>query len=483
MENENNRLKRGLLCHITSLPNPDGPGTLGPEAFRFIDQLQALGLTHWQILPFSPTTIGDSPYMSTCSYAGNPNFISLDILLEQHLINKTEYKAYSLHKVTKEELIKKIASHYAGMALTQFVQKNQSWLVPYALFESIKASKGYETLAKFPPKLTYKENREKLLKTYAEDVKYYYLAQYLFDKQFRAVRDYAHSKGITIIGDIPMYVAPDSSDVWSNPDAFLLGLRYKPTVVAGVPPDYFSAEGQLWGNPLYNWENLQKNNFKFILDRLNRHLEYVDLLRIDHFIGFIRYFAIPNGQKPAKGSYFAACHEAFFRELRILVLKGQVIAEDLGVLTSEIDRIIDDLRIPRMKVYEFMYQDQNIPNLWADQERAVCYSGTHDNDTVVGWYTTLTPEEKQKLAVRLGETKPKAANYMVSKFLHQILSIRSYATILPIQDVLLLPTKYRMNTPGTLGNWLFQLTKTQLAALPEAWEKILHFGETPAQSV
>ncbi|MDR2867305.1 MAG: 4-alpha-glucanotransferase [Acholeplasmatales bacterium] len=456
-------MNKGILLHITSLYEKNHLGSLGKEAYKFIDFLATKNFSYWQVLPLAPTTFGDSPYMSICSFAGNEQLIDLGDLQERGLLSLDELATYSNDPhALKDDYLRLAHSRFLddSKQYIAFINQNFYWLHDYALFQTLKVKLGYLSLSQFPPEYKKRQGLFNLEKIHYLEISYWFFVQYIFDLQWKKIRSYANSRNIQIIGDMPIYVALDSSDVWGNAQNFLVDEEYNPTVVAGVPPDYFSKSGQKWGNPLYNWNYLKRNNFSFLQKRINRNLEMVDILRIDHFIGFFRYYAIPQGLEAIDGIYYPTPYTDFFKMIDPLIKGEKLIAEDLGLLTKDIDLAIKDLGIPRMKVFEFLLEDKENLVPFINYPRAVCYTGTHDNDTLVGWLSSKTTKELEAIK-NLVNPQLDATNLpgFALAIIQKIHYLESYLTIYPIQDLLLLDSKARMNIPGTsTNNWKFQLS-------------------------
>ena len=458
---------KGILLHFTSLYEKNHRGSLSKEAYNFIDFLVTHQFSYWQILPTSPTIFGNSPYMSSCSFAGDEDLIDI-AYFEGNLLTKEEVFAYyNDSKMQKLDLLRLAYSRFNDIKsdYISFVNKNYYWLHDYALFRTLKKVKNYNIITEFDEEYKKRINLFTFEKENFTEVCFWYFCQYIFDFQIKKIRDYANFKGIKIIGDMPIYVAHDSSDVWGNKDNFILNDDFIPASVAGVPPDYFSKDGQLWGNPLYNWNYLKCTNFDFLVKRINRTLEYVDILRIDHFIGFYRYYAIPYEMKPVDGIYFNAPYSDFFLAIKGLLDSKKLIAEDLGALTEEVDTAIESLGIPRMKVFEFVLEDERETNPYRDYPNYVCYSGTHDNNTLYGWLSSKKKKEIERIKKLTGSIQNGVG--LSKDILKKIYYINTYLTIFPIQDLLFQNTKYRMNIPGTLNitNWAYQLKENGLIEL------------------
>lgn len=475
----------GILLHPSSLPGPYGIGDFGKGAFAFVDFLEKAGQSIWQVLPFGPTGYGDSPYQSFSAFAGQPLFISIDDLVECGLLKESEiglvpkfsldevdygyvqYFKYPLYKKAYERFVKERAKKKPLISTTlikgfaNFCQENEEWLTDYTLFMAIKDSQGGVSFLDWEPALrhiTAKKKAEMKTKLAAE-MEYYAFLQFLFFRQWTAIRTYANRKGIKIVGDIPIFVSMDSAEVWAHPELFQLDSKGYPTVVAGVPPDYFSATGQLWGNPLYDWEYHKKTGYKWWIQRIQSQMKTFDLLRIDHFRGFEAYWAVPYGDETAingkwvKGpdhDFLQALVDTFGEDLPIW-------AEDLGVITPEVESLRDDFQLPGMKVLQFGFgniDDNDIMPYRFTTENCICYTGTHDNDTTVGWYEKLTPVHQDKIRVYMNTSGDTIHWDMIRTALGSV----AKAAIYPMQDLLGYDNKARMNTPSVAsGNWQFRV--------------------------
>jgi len=402
----------GILAHPTSFPSPYGIGDLGPGAYDFVDFLEKSGQHLWQVLPLGPTGYGYSPYQGPSAFAGQPLLISPDLMIKQNLLTKedvADMPEWDENKIDygpaitfKNMLLKKAWTsflHTPDKTMIEdfeaFCEEQKSWLDDYTLFMACKdAQKGISWLEWEPEFRDPSEKQKKALRAeFAEQIRYYAFLQFLFQEQWDALRTYANEKGIQIIGDIPIFVSPDSADVWSNKKLFQLDEKGYPSKVAGVPPDYFSATGQLWGNPLYDWDYHEETGYKWWINRVRRQLSLTDFLRIDHFRGFEAYWAVPAGEETAvNGQWVKGPCEKLFRAIEKELGEDLPIwAEDLGVITPEVEHLRDSLGFPGMKVLQFGFGDMNdttyIP-FYYTTPNCICYTGTHDNDTTVGWYRT-----------------------------------------------------------------------------------------------
>ncbi len=462
----------GVLMPITSLPSPWGIGTLGRSAREFLDFLAESGQTYWQLLPIGPTGYGDSPYQPFSSYAGNPYLIDLDDLAKVGLLLPEEYQGiqwstnparvdYGLLYQKRFQVLKKAVDRLWAnnkQAVQCFCDKESYWLEDYSLFMSLKSYFGGRPWKEWPEELRHRE-RESMSQAKAEmesDILFWKGVQFLFFEQWERLKSLAEAKGISIIGDIPIYVAEDSSDVWAHPDQFQMDADLHPTRVAGCPPDGFSADGQLWGNPLFNWEQMRADGYHWWLHRISFQFRFYDVLRIDHFRGFDAYYAIPASAETAKeGTWEAGPGLDFFRAMEKVVGQRPIIAEDLGFLTPSVHQLLKNTGYPGMKVLEFAfdsrdgggrtYQPHNYPT------NCVAYVGTHDNDTALGWMSTANPEDVALAREYLHLDSIEGENWGMMR---AIWSSTADCAIVQMQDLLGLGTEGRMNTPSTLGgNW------------------------------
>ncbi len=478
---DNTSRKSGILVHPTSFPSDYGIGDLGCGAYHFIDFLERSKQKIWQILPLGPTGYGDSPYQSFSSFAGQPLIISpnrlkdMGLLKDDDLSNKPFFDPRNIDYGPliqyKNGLLRKAYGYFKECtqatqnAFNIFCEKESLWLDDYALFMACKDYHDgrmwtlWEDEIARPTDETKKRWADKL----QNDVVYYKFLQFIFYKQWFELKQYANDRGIQIIGDIPIFVAFDSSDVWANNELFYLDSKGNPTSVAGVPPDYFSATGQLWGNPLYRWEAHQKDGYQWWINRVSYSLKLVDILRIDHFRGFEAYWAIPYGaenaingewQKGPSKDLFNAFIRAFGKALPI-------IAEDLGVITPEVEDLRDSFNLPGMKILQFGFENieenQFLPHHYITH--SVCYSGTHDNDTSLGWYNKASEQSKDKVRRYMNTD----ANSISWDFIRTCFGSASETAVVPLQDVMELDSEARMNIPGVAaGNWKWRYTYDML---------------------
>ena len=445
--------RSGVLLPVTSLPSRFGIGTFSKEAYAFVDFLKEAGQKLWQILPLGPTGYGDSPYQAFSTFAGNPYLIDLEELIENGWLTEEEcentdwggsksYVDYEKMYQGRFPLLRKAYhnSHIAENAeFIAFCEENDWWLSDYALFMAIKDSQGGASFLEWdaPLKLREPEAIRRCRHELSDEICFWQFLQYLFAKQWQALKAYANGKGISIIGDIPIYVALDSADVWANRELFQLEKDGYPTVVAGVPPDYFSATGQLWGNPLYDWDYHKKTHYDWWMRRIKGQLNMVDYIRVDHFRGFEQYYAIPYGEETAMhGKWKKGPNEDLFLRMQEVFGKDLPIwAEDLGIITPRVEKLRDDFNLPGMKVLQFAFGDPKdndiLPHRFTT-ENCICYTGTHDNDTTMGWYQTLKPALQDRVR-RYLNTDGNIIHYDMIRA--AMGSIARYA-IYPIQDLL-----------------------------------------------
>ena len=455
--------KSGILLPVSSLPSAYGIGCFSGEAYEFIDKLKAAGQSYWQILPLGPTSYGDSPYQSFSSFAGNPYFISLDDLIEDGYLTREdciscdfgdneEYVDYEKLYKNRFILLRKAYenSHIKdNVEFQSFVLENKGWLDNYALYMAVKTHFNNTCWVEWDEdiKLRKPEALKKYQKEYADEVEFYQFQQYLFAKQWKALKAYANQNGIKIIGDIPIYVAFDSSDAWANPELFQFDENCNPIAVAGCPPDGFSATGQLWGNPLYRWEYHKETGYAWWLNRLEATFEKYDVLRIDHFRGFDEYYAIPYGEPTAEnGQWEPGPGYDLFKTMKAVLGKKDIIAEDLGFLTPSVLKLVKKTGYPGMKVLQFAFDSREesdyLPHNYT--KNCVVYTGTHDNDTTEGWFTALSAKDRRF-----------CRNYLDMKGRGQG---KIHTAIIPMQDYLGLDSRARINTPSTLGNnWKWRM--------------------------
>ena len=471
--------KSGILLAISSIPSKYGIGTFSKEAFEFVDFLEKAGQKLWQILPLGPTGYGDSPYQSFSTFAGNPYYIDLEEFIEKGFLTKEEcdnsdyldgaYVDYEKIFHTKFALLKKAYKNSnvcEDEAFQAFVKENAKWLDDYALYMAVKDSLGGISWTEWEDDI--KLRKPEALKAYgeklADEVCFYQFQQYYFAKQWKALKKYANEKGIEIIGDIPIYVAFDSADTWANPQLFQFDEECKPIAVAGCPPDAFSADGQLWGNPLFRWDVMKQDDYSWWTKRIKAMADLYDIVRIDHFRGFDSYYAIPAGDDTAKnGTWKEGPGMDLFNSLEAKLGKLPIIVEDLGFLTPSVHKLLEDSGFPGMKVIQFAFDSREdsdyLPHNYP--KHCVVYTGTHDNDTVMGWMKSA-PKESEKFAKQnLNLTKEEGYNWGMMRAAWS--SVADMA-IVPLQDLLGLGSEARINTPSTIGeNWKWRATSDQIS--------------------
>lgn len=474
----------GILLHITSLPGDYGIGDFGKCAYDFVDFLEKSHQKYWQILPMGVTGYGDSPYQSFSAFAGNPYFIDLNALVETNFLEKEDLKSltelnavsniqYDRLYIERYKVLKKAFFNFKNKnlldTLNSFKNKNIWWLDNYALYMALKNKFNGSSWLEWPR--TYKfRNKETLKKARTElkdEIEYHIFLQYLFDNQWKKLKSYANSKSIKIIGDIPIFIATDSADTWENPKMFCFDKKLQPKKVAGCPPDAFSADGQLWGNVLYNWKYIETDNFKWWIKRIKSCFKLYDTVRIDHFRGFESFWSIPAKAKTARfGKWEKGPGMKLFNTIKNSLGNLDIIAEDLGFLTPQVHKLLKDSGFPGMKILEFAFDPREesdyLPHKYP--KKSVAYTGTHDNQTIVGWYNNISKEDKEFCDTYLDNflkntnISEKSINW---KFVEALWSSNSQLVIAPMQDILGLDDSSRMNTPSTLGNnWVWRLNKS-----------------------
>ena len=486
-----NQRSSGILLHPTSLPGNYGIGTLGKEAFHFIDFLSKADQHLWQILPLGPTGFADSPYQSFSSAAGNPLLIDPELLVKNGLLESQDLRVaetpeetpvdygtlipmkLSLLKKAYEQFIKK-NNPDQQKGFRNFTNHNGSWLNDYALFMALKEHFQWEPWYTWDEPLKMRD--PSALNDYrallSEAIEFQKFIQYLFFLQWFAVQDYAHLKKIRIIGDIPLYVAYDSVDVWVNPRFFRLDESLTPVAVGGVPPDYFSETGQLWGNPLYDWDAILDDGCTWWIDRIRNNLKLYDIIRIDHFRGFAAYWSVPYGDETAVNGEWIACPgKEFFQCLENSLGDLPLIAEDLGVITADVDELRDSNGFPGMKILQFAFDsaeaNDHLPYNFT--KNTVVYTGTHDNDTILGWVQSASPEDREFLLDYLNSAESSVCWDLIRLAWASVAN----TAIVPMQDLLELGTEARMNLPGTTdNNWRWRASSGSFG--DELAEKLAH---------
>ena len=497
----------GILMPITSLPSEYGIGCFSKSAYDFVDWLKEAGQSYWQILPLGPTSYGDSPYQSFSTFAGNPYFIDPEDLVARGYVTAEQCNAYDfgtgIHSVdygkiykSRFRLLKEAFdnSHIEeDPGFQKFVQKNAYWLEDYALYMAIKD--GFRGICwaawEDDIKLRTPAAMDKYRRKYAKEIAFYQFQQYLFAKQWKALKAYANQNGIKIIGDIPIYVAMDSADTWAHPELFQLDEENIPTAVAGCPPDGFSATGQLWGNPLYRWNYHRETGYSWWISRLHYVFQMYDVVRIDHFRGFDEYFSIPYGAENAIGGHWEKGPGIdLFRKVEQALGWKQVIAEDLGYVTDSVRELVRESGFPGMKVLEFAFdsRDSGCANDYLPHNypvNSVAYTGTHDNETIVGWWSSITKEE-QKLARDYMCDQYTPENELYKSLISLIMRSSAKLCVVPMQDYLGLGNNCRMNTPSTVGkNWKWRVNSRQLSLKlqKEIYDMALRYGRMNWETV
>jgi len=473
----------GLLLHVTSLPSPYGIGDVGPGALAWVDRLRDAGQSWWQALPLGPTGYGNSPYQPLSSFAGNELLVSPDWLVEDGLLRREDCEAnFAPHQIDyeavipyKRRLLKTAWANFAAEARVdlradyeRFCNDQSHWLEDYALFRALKAkfNGAYflnwprELVERVPSKLA--ESRAEL----ADTIELVCFAQWIIFRQGERLKSYAHANGVRVIGDLPFFVSPDSSDVWANPELFLLTDERRPRFVAGVPPDYFSADGQLWGNPVYDWDALRRTAYRWCIDRLRAILSHVDVVRLDHFRAFAAAWHVPMGATTARlGQWVPGPGSDFFQAAQSELDHLPLIAEDLGLITPDVIQLRDSQNLPGMRVLQFAFdgnpQNPHLPQNYVPN--TVAYTATHDNNTTRGWFDALPEQQKQALSAYVrqvaGESREAAP-----ELLRLAWSSSAALAIAPLQDLLNLGGSARMNTPGqAANNWGWRITDDVLS--------------------
>ena len=464
----------GILMHITSLAGPYGVGTMGKHAFAFVDFLKRAGQSYWQILPLTPTGYGDSPYQSCSTFAGNHYLIDLEQLVEQGLLQRDEIDhidwCWSETKAdfgrlynNRLRVLRLAYSRFHGsVEFDAFCSENNDWLYDFALFMALKDKFNGQPWYSWDDKLKFRDEHTMWCvgQELRDEIRFYHFVQFLFYKQWNALHAYAKQNGISIIGDVPIYVPMDSVEVWSNPSIFQLNERLDPVAVAGCPPDAFSADGQLWGNPLYRWDLIEKDGFKWWLNRLGAAGKLYDMVRLDHFRGFEAYWSIPYGDTTAKnGHWVKGPGMNFVNALKNGLPQVKFIAEDLGFLTQEVLDLRDESGYPGMKVLEFAFDSREpsdyLPHTYT--QNTVCYTGTHDNMTMRQWFETASPEAVAyaKEYMTLNEQEG-----LVWGTIRTAMASVSDLCVIQMPDYLNLGGEARMNFPGTLSdaNWTWRVS-------------------------
>jgi 4-alpha-glucanotransferase len=479
----------GLLLHVTSLPSPYGIGDLGPSAFSWVDRLHEAGQRWWQALPLGPTGYGNSPYQSLSSFAGNVLLISPGGLISDGLLRASDGEDHFSPETIdydavipfKQRLLEKAWANFkAGErkdlrpAYDEFCAKHTSWLEDYGLFRALKAKYHGAYYLQWPAQLVQRApnalaEAQRELAMQIDQIRF---AQFLLFRQGDQLKEYARGKGVSLIGDLPFFVSPDSSDVWANPELFLLDEQRRPRFVAGVPPDYFSAQGQLWGNPVYNWDTLRSTDYRWCIERLRALLAHVDLIRLDHFRGFAAAWHVPGGASTARsGQWEQGPGAGFFQAVRSELGHLPFIAEDLGLITADVESLRDQFEVPGTRVLQFAF-DGHADNPYLPDNfvfNTVAYTGTHDNATTRQWYEELPDPQRQNLWDYLNRSPGESAE-AAPALMGLAWSSVAALTIAPLQDVLNLGSAARMNVPGRAdGNWRWRFCENMLSLPAFEW--------------
>ncbi len=454
------RRAAGVLLHPVSLPGPRSFGEIGREAHNFIDFLAAAGFSVWQFLPLGPTGADRSPYQSTSAFAGNPELIDLDVLADSGWLQAEDICAAGLDR---HELLRKayhclheLAVSEQHEKLTAFIEQHAYWLQDFALFTALRHEANGVSWTQWPEELKRREPGALMAakRRLAKEILYVQFEQFVFFQQWNALRDHAHEKNVSLVGDLPFFVSHDSADVWAYPEGFQLNENGTPAVVAGVPPDYFSATGQYWGNPQYDWDNMRATDFCWWRTRIDHLQRLVDVLRVDHFRGFAATWVIPAEHETAEhGQWVAAPGEELLAHLQSAFGDLPWIAEDLGTITPDVEALRQNFHLPGMKILQFAF-DSDASNPYLPHNHVpncVVYTGTHDNDTSCGWYAQLPAGTKAKLCDYYALTEATMPWTLIQSALRSVAQL----AVVPMQDLLQLDSEARMNTPGTMnsGNW------------------------------
>lgn len=479
----------GLLLHVTSLPSKYGVGDVGPAALAWVDELRRAGQGWWQSLPLGPTGYGNSPYQPLSSFAGNELLVSQDWLIEDGLLREVECQGdfrtneidYDAVIPYKRHVLQTAWAHFAAgtnrdlwYQFEQFRDDQAHWLEDYALFRALKAKFNGAYFLDWPRDLVERvpSRLAEARAEFAQIIDQVCFAQFLIFRQGDRLKAYAHANGVRLIGDLPFFVSPDSSDVWSNPESFLLDEQRRPRFVAGVPPDYFSADGQLWGNPVYDWDALRRTGYRWCLDRLQALLSHVDVVRLDHFRGFAAAWHVPAGAPNARlGQWVPGPGSDFFQAARRELGSLPLIAEDLGLITPDVIQLRDSQNLPGIRILQFAFdgnpQNPHLPQNYVPN--AVVYTGTHDNNTTRGWFEALPESQRQTLGEYLRRA-PGESLEAAPELMRLAWSSPATLAIAPLQDLLNLDATARMNIPGQPGgNWRWRLTEDLLSPAACDW--------------
>lgn len=479
----------GILMPVSSLPSPYGIGSFGKSAYDFVDNLVSARQKFWQVLPLGPTSFGDSPYASFSAFAGNPYFIDLDMLVEEGLLEsdyvnrfmwnlEDQYVDYGLIYNSRFEVLRtafKNSSHQELDEYKTFLKENEYWLEGYCLYSACKNKFEGTSWTDWESEIKYRDEQsiQELKEELKDDIEFYKFVQYKFYEQWNQLKDYANEKGIEIIGDIPLYVAMDSADVWQHTELFQLDEELNPTKVAGVPPDVFSETGQRWGNPLYDWKKLEAEDFSWWRKRMEHSARLYDVIRIDHFIGMVKYYAIPAEDEDARnGTWEKGPGMKLIKAMNESIEDKKIIAEDLGVQMPEVIKVLEKSGYPGMKVLEFAFdgnrRNDHLPYYWT--QNTVAYGGTHDNDTLMGYFTGLQYWELGYIREYM-ECRNGSIEDLVDKIFRAAYASVADLVIFQMQDVLKVGNIGRMNLPSSMGtNWRWRMLQGQFG--PEEIEKL-----------
>ena len=465
--------EKGILLHISSLPSPYGIGSFGKAAYDFVDFLAKTHQDYWQVLPLGPTSYGDSPYQSFCAFAGNPYFIDLDILIEKGLLKQEEVLEYKKPSDTVDYkwlfetrfvVLKKAFSRFKkDDDYKAFLKNNSDWLSSYALFMTLKTKYPEGNFLKFPKE--YQDRNSDATKKFEKEndleLDFWRFLQYEFDSEWKALRKYANNKGIKIIGDMPIYVAYDSSDVYSDPKNWKLNPNLTMKKVAGVPPDYFAKYGQLWGNPIYRYDVMKKDHYSWWIKRFKKAFELYDVVRIDHFRGFASYYQVGSRETTAvNGRWVKGPRYGLFKAVHKALGNVNIIAEDLGFTTPDVIKLLEDTGYPGMKILEFAFdgdmENHHLPCNYS--ENLVCYTGTHDNPPLKEWLGTVSEYELKFMCKYMKIKYTTDFDVLIDELIKLALKSKASKTIIPIADYMHLGKEARFNSPAILGgNWIWRL--------------------------
>ncbi len=468
-----NQRASGVLLHITSLPGPHGIGDFGPGAYHFVEWLCSAGQRVWQVLPMTPIGPGDSPYQSVSAFAGSPLMVALEPLVERGWLTLDDVPDFDAQRVDfarvapwRLQCLREAAAGFAAhatpaerAALSAWCAREANWLDDYTLFMAIEAAHAGQPWWAWPPALARREpaTLHAAREAHAGEITFWQFVQWCFDTQWRAIKAYANERGVSIMGDLPIFIAHHSADCWSRPDLYFLDEEFQPTVVAGVPPDYFSATGQRWGSPLYRWDRMAAEGYRWWTDRVARALAHNDVFRIDHFRGFAGYWEVPASCPTAiDGRWVAGPGKALFDAIESRLGALPIVAEDLGVMTHDVEQLRDACGFPGMRVLHFAFGGDAthlfLPHNFV--RNCVVYTGTHDNDTTLGWWHAATPRERAFAGSYLAAGAHDIHWAMIRAASESVANL----AIFPMQDVLGLPSRDRMNVPGVMGqgNWTWR---------------------------